>query len=118
GGPTGVVLDEAHHRAYVLTRFDDGISTVDLQSHTETGHLKMFSPEPTSVTQGRQYLYDATFTSANGTQACASCHIGGDFDGLAWDLGNPGGSPLAITKLAQTIATLFTIDPAVIESFL
>ena len=34
-------------------------------------------------------------TSALGDQACASCHIGGDFDGLAWDLGNPGTIPLA-----------------------
>lgn len=30
GGPTGVVLDEASGRAYVATRFDDGISVVSL----------------------------------------------------------------------------------------
>jgi DNA-binding beta-propeller fold protein YncE len=116
GGPAGVALDEGHGRAYVLTRFDNGISSVDLRTHTETAHAKMYNPEPASVTVGRQYLYDATFTSGNGTQACASCHVGGDFDSLAWDLGNPAGGPLPITTAAG--ASIFTIDPAVIEGFL
>jgi len=114
GGPAGLVLDEGRNRAYVLTRFDDGISTVDLGSHTETGHVRMFSPEPTSVTEGRRYLYDTTFTSANGTQACASCHVGGDLDGLAWDLGNPMATPLPITQLATTASVIFATDPATI----
>ncbi|MGZ7007354.1 MAG: hypothetical protein ACXVLX_17255 [Ilumatobacteraceae bacterium] len=74
----------------------------------------MFNPEAPSVTQGRPFLYDATLTSAGGDQACASCHIGGDFDGLAWDLGNPAGQPLPITTLAMSALTLFTIDPAVL----
>ena len=30
-----------------------------------------------------------TFSSANGEASCASCHIFGDKDELAWDLGNP-----------------------------
>jgi sugar lactone lactonase YvrE len=100
GGPTGVTLDGRGSLAYVLTRFDDGISIVDLKATKEIGHLRMFSPEPASVTAGRQYLYNATLTSALGDQACASCHIGGDFDGLAWDLGNPGNIPLPITQPA------------------
>ena len=97
GGPTGVVLDERHHAAYVLTRFDDAISIVDLDRKQEARHIKMFNPEPASVTTGRQFLYNAAATSALGDQACASCHVGGDFDGLAWDLGNPGNIPLPIT---------------------
>jgi DNA-binding beta-propeller fold protein YncE len=118
GGPAGLVLDEARNRAYVLTRFDDGISTVDLAARTEVAHVQMFNPEPASVTAGRQYLYDATLTSKNGTQACASCHVGGDMDQLAWDLGNPDGAPLPITHLAQTITTIFSIDPAAIVALL
>jgi len=98
GGPTGVVLDEPKGIAFVLTRFDDSISIVDLGSKKEMAHIKMFNPEPTTVTAGRQFLYDASRTSALGDQACASCHIGGDFDGLAWDLGNPGNIPLGITS--------------------
>ena len=30
--------------------------------------------------------------SGNGEAACASCHIFGDKDDLAWDLGNPDNS--------------------------
>jgi len=114
GGPTGVVLDEANNRAYVLTRFDNGISSVDLGSRTEVAHRKMFNPEPASVTAGRRFLYDATFTSQNGTQACASCHIGGDKDDLSWDLGNPGGIVLPLPSAAASETTLFTVTKATV----
>ena len=40
---------------------------------------------------GRRFLYDAPHTSGHGDTACASCHIFGDFDSLAWDLGDPFG---------------------------
>jgi sugar lactone lactonase YvrE len=114
GGPTGVVLDEEGERAFVFTRFDNGISSINLESRKETGHLRLFNPEPTKVTAGRRFLYDAKLTSENGTQACASCHIGGDFDGLSWDLGNPGAAPLPITKLAANESVLFTAPPSLI----
>jgi YVTN family beta-propeller protein len=89
GGPSGLALDEARGRLYVLTRFDDGVSVVDTTTRTEIQHLSFFNPEPASVVGGRRFLYDATHTSSNGEAACASCHIFGDFDSLAWDLGNP-----------------------------
>jgi hypothetical protein len=94
GGPSGVVLDEAHHRAFVLTRFDNAISTVDTDTRAEVAHLAMYNPEPPIVKSGRRFLYDASFTSGHGDSACASCHIFGDFDSLAWDLGNPDGDML------------------------
>ncbi len=89
GGPSGLVLDEARHRLYVLTRFDDAVSVVDTTTRTEVAHLPVFDPEPASVVAGRPFLYDARRTSSNGEAACASCHVFGDFDSLAWDLGNP-----------------------------
>ncbi|HEX8793163.1 MAG TPA: beta-propeller fold lactonase family protein [Polyangiaceae bacterium] len=116
GGPTGVVLDESHGVAFVLTRFDDGISIVDTKHLTEMSHVQMFSPEPASVTAGRTFLYTAN--SALGDQSCASCHVGADFDGLAWDLGNPGFFPLPITSLAATEATIRTIPQAAIEALI
>ena len=81
--------------AFVLTRsFDDGISVVDVGSRKEVGHLRMFNPEPASVTAGRC----STSTTRpsprrSATRPARSCHIGGDFDGLAWDLGNPEEHP-------------------------
>ena len=91
GGPSGVVLDEAHHRLYVLTRFDNSISVVNTATQSEETALKrpLYNPEPSSVVDGRRFLYDAAFTSSNGEASCSSCHVFGDFDSLAWDLGNP-----------------------------
>ncbi|HMC71170.1 MAG TPA: hypothetical protein VKJ07_18580, partial [Mycobacteriales bacterium] len=109
-----VVVDADGERAWVLTRFDNSISVVDLETRAEVGKVSMFNPEPPSVTNGRKYLYDATLTSSNGTAACASCHIGGDKDELAWDLGNPGGIPLSI----RDVGIVFTIPPALILALL
>ena len=89
GGPSGLVLDEARDRLYVLTRFDNAVSVIDVPTRSELAHLPLFNPEPPSVTNGRRFLYDARATSSNGEAACASCHIFADFDSLAWDLGNP-----------------------------
>ncbi len=118
GGPTGVVLDERNGQAFVLTRFDDGISTVDVGARVEVAHRNMFNPEPTSVTAGRAFLYDAAHTSTHGDQACASCHIGGDFDALAWDLGNPAFFPLPITQTVAQESDLMAVPIAAIETLL
>ncbi|NMO20595.1 hypothetical protein HPC49_42055 [Pyxidicoccus fallax] len=91
GGPTGLVLDEARGRLYVLTRFDNAISVVNTTSRQEVAHVSMFSPEPADVVAGRSFLYDARNSSSHGDSSCGSCHIFGDFDSLTWDLGNPDG---------------------------
>jgi len=89
GGPSGILLDEVNQRLYVHTRFDNGISVIDTNSRTEIDHPSLYNPEPATVVNGRPFLYDASFTSSNGEASCSSCHIFGDFDSLAWDLGNP-----------------------------
>jgi DNA-binding beta-propeller fold protein YncE len=89
GGPSGLVLDEPHTRLYVLTRFDNGIAVVDTSTKTEVDHQLLYNPEPPSVVNGRPFLYDANLTSSNGEASCSSCHVFGDLDSLAWDLGNP-----------------------------
>lgn len=89
GGPSGLALDEKNHRLFVMTRFDNSISIVDTDQRSEIQHVALFNPEPTSVVRGRPFLYDAAHTSAHGDSACASCHVFGDFDSLAWDLGDP-----------------------------
>ena len=94
GGPSGLALDERRGLLFVLTRFDNSISVVDTASRGELAHVAMYNPEPAKVQRGRRFLYDAALTSRHGDTACASCHIFGDFDGLAWDLGDPDGAPL------------------------
>ena len=92
GGPSGLALDEGRGRLYVLTRFDDAVKVVDLRAAREIGAVHMPNPEPAAVTLGRPMLYDATRFSGNGEASCASCHIYGDMDDIAWDLGNPDAS--------------------------
>jgi DNA-binding beta-propeller fold protein YncE len=89
GGPSGLALDEPRGRMYVMTRFDNAVKVIDLASRQQIAALPLPNPEPASVVQGRPMLYDATHNSGNGEAACASCHIFGDNDDLAWDLGNP-----------------------------
>jgi len=92
GGPGGLVL--RGERLFVATRFDDGISVVDTAAGREIAHLTLHNPEPAAVVEGRPFLYDADRTSANGEASCAACHVFGDLDGLAWDLGDPRGDAL------------------------
>jgi YVTN family beta-propeller protein len=89
GGPTGLALHNAQQRLYVLTRFDNAISVINTATNAEIGHVPMHNPEPAHIVAGRRFLYDASGTSSHGDSACASCHVFGDFDSLAWDLGNP-----------------------------
>ncbi|HSU67883.1 MAG TPA: hypothetical protein VLJ39_13485, partial [Tepidisphaeraceae bacterium] len=89
GGVSGLMLDEPRNLLYVLTRFDNAVKVVDLRTRQEIGRQAMPNPEPASVVKGRPMLYDATRFSGNGEATCASCHIFGDMDDLAWDLGNP-----------------------------
>jgi MYXO-CTERM domain-containing protein len=89
GGPAGLALDETRDVLYVLTRFDNAIAIVDLGAGREIDKVRMHNPEPAHVIYGRPFLYDARLTSSNGEASCASCHIFGDTDHLAWDLGDP-----------------------------
>ncbi len=89
GGVSGLALDEPRGLLYVMTRFDDAVKIVNLKTGQEVGGRALPNPEPPSIVKGRPMLYDATNFSGNGEASCASCHIFGDNDDLAWDLGNP-----------------------------
>jgi len=89
GGPSGLLLDEAADRLYVMTRFQNSIVVVDTNTRAVMQTIAMENPEPASVVQGRPFLYDAKLTGSNGEASCASCHVFGDMDDLAWDLGDP-----------------------------
>ncbi len=89
GGVSGLALDEPRGLLYVTTRFDDALKVINLKNNQEIAERILPNPEPPSVVKGRPMLYDATTFSGNGEASCASCHIFGDMDDLAWDLGNP-----------------------------
>ncbi len=91
GGPSGVALDEVNDRLYVMTRFNNSIEVIDLGTSSTTAVIPLHNPENAEIIAGRPFLYDAVATSGNGEASCASCHIFGDLDALAWNLGDPDG---------------------------
>lgn len=90
-GPTAVALDEARHRLYVLERFFNQLGVVDLSNSSFAEQSLGFEPTLPLLADGRRLFYDGENSSAHGDLACATCHLFGDKDGLAWDLGNPVG---------------------------
>lgn len=108
-GPRGLALTE--ERLYVLNKLSDTLATIDPATGTVLSEVPLGStnPMPANIRAGRGVLYDARL-SGNGTLSCATCHIDADRDGLAWDLGNPGGSMVEVTAAPISIhgTTLFT----------
>ncbi len=115
GGPSAVVLDETRNRMYVSTRFDNGLSTLALDTGAEVSHLRMRNPEPAVVRVGRKWLYDARISSSRGDSSCGGCHIFGDMDHMAWDLGDPdevlAGSPNTYNRNVPLGLTKPTFHP-------
>lgn len=91
-GPTGLVLDESRGQLYVLDRFEGALSVVSLSAQAETARIPFFDPTPAPIKVGRKHLYDTHKNSGLGQISCASCHIDGRMDRLAWDLGDPSGA--------------------------
>ncbi len=90
-GPTGVVADAARGRIYVVGRHRNELQTLSAAS---LGSLAIapigHDPTPDDIVNGRRKFYGG-FTSGHGEHSCASCHLFGDMDNLAWDLGDPQG---------------------------
>ncbi len=105
GGLTGLVLQEDKNRLYTLTRFNNSIAVIDTVSGAEIASVPLYNPEPPSVVAGRRFLYDTSLSSSHGDSSCASCHVNGDFDSLAWDLGNPDG-------VVQPVPGPFEVPPS------
>jgi hypothetical protein len=91
-GPTGIVMDESRDRVYVLSRFAGAIVSLSLSGRRVLNTTPFFDPTPTYIKAGRPFLYDTQISSGLGQASCASCHVDGRTDRLAWDLGNPAGA--------------------------
>ena len=101
-GPAGLAIDELRNRLYVLNRFSSSLSVVDLSTDAAVDVSLGFDPSPLFVREGRKFLYDGEISSAHGDLACGSCHVFGDVDGLAWDLGDPSASAMIPVPPGQT----------------
>lgn len=122
-GPTGVAVNESANRLYVLNRFSNSIALVNAGTLTKIGELALHDPSSPTIRNGRHFLYDGIDTSGHGDAACSSCHISGDKDALAWDLGNPEGSFAKYGTAGDNVRFIIpfnnqplTCDPAVCAS--
>ncbi len=122
-GPTGVALLEAKNRLYVLNRFSNSIATVEASTLTKLGEIALHDPSSATIKTGRRFMYDAISTSGHGDAACSSCHISGDKDGIAWDLGDPSGDLVPYTTPSDNVRFIVptggqptACDPAVCAS--
>lgn len=97
-GPTGVALDGAGATLFVLNKFEGSVSVIDTATLTESSRTALFDPTPGTIKAGRPLLYNTHATSGLGQAGCASCHIDGRTDFLAWDLGDPAGSLRAVNQ--------------------
>jgi len=102
-GPRGVALHPSAARLYVLNHLSDTLSVVDTSTNAVLNErpLATVDPLPQAQREGRKFLYDAKL-SGNGTMSCAACHVDGDLDGVAWDLGDPNGT-LALPIFQATV---------------
>lgn len=101
-GPTGLAMSSDGSRLFVMNKFDASISTVSTASNGELSRVSFFDPTPAAVKAGRPMLYDTHRTSGLGQIACASCHIDGRTDFLAWDLGDPSGQMKTFNQSCRT----------------
>jgi YVTN family beta-propeller protein len=113
-GPRGLALDAVARRLYVLNRISNSLSVIDTVTERVLSEQSIgaFDPTPTVIRNGRRFLYDARL-SGNGTVSCASCHLDGNNDRLAWDLGDPGGTMQTVTAQVSVLhtTTQFTMHP-------
>jgi DNA-binding beta-propeller fold protein YncE len=96
-GPRGLALDEAGQRLFVLNKLSHTLSVIDLSDNSVAHEvpLSSYDPTPAAVKAGRGFLFDARL-SGNGMTSCGTCHFDADRDGLAWDLGDPGGQMMTV----------------------
>ena len=91
-GPSGLALDEVDDRLFVMNRHSSSISVVDLSDDSSVELTLGYDPTPANIRDGRILFYDGENSSAHGDISCASCHVYGGADNIAWDLGSPVGA--------------------------
>ncbi|HEV7868263.1 MAG TPA: beta-propeller fold lactonase family protein, partial [Chthoniobacteraceae bacterium] len=96
-GPRGLAWSSTGKWLYVLNKISNTVSVVDSEAGAVLSELPVggYDPMPLSIKEGRGFLFDARL-SGNGTMSCATCHVDADLDGIAWDLGDPGGDMVTV----------------------
>ncbi|NBU42405.1 MAG: hypothetical protein EBS51_16710, partial [Planctomycetia bacterium] len=100
-GPTGLAMHPGGSHLYALNRFEGSLSTIATGTNAEIARVALHDPTPNAVKAGRKFLFDTHETSGLGQLSCATCHVDGRSDRIAWDLGNPQGSVKLFDQTCQ-----------------
>jgi YVTN family beta-propeller protein len=101
-GPRGLALNATANVLYALNRISNTISIIPTSLTGVSNEIVVGTdPTPSTVKAGRGFLYDAKL-SGTGTGACAGCHIDGEMDHLAWNLGDPTADMTSFVQDGQT----------------
>ncbi len=91
-GPRGLALNGPQTRVYVLNRLENSVTVLDADFNTATPSAAVLNtfalrvdPTPDHVRNGRMMLYSSRLSGGNNV-SCASCHLDGNSDFLAWNL--------------------------------
>ncbi len=103
-GPSGIVMSPNGQFVYTLNRFEGSVSAVSTAGASEVARSTFHDATPATVRAGRKFLFDTNLTSGLGHVSCATCHIDGRSDRLAWDLGDPTGVVEAFDEVCQVAA--------------
>lgn len=96
-GPRGLAFKTANPaqtedpgpRLYVVNRLSNSVSVINPDLEVEVARFALSQdPTPLAIRADRSFLYNADLS--NGFNACGSCHLDGNSDGVAWHLSDPG----------------------------
>ncbi len=110
-GPRGLAKRNATGHLFALNKLSDTLSVVSVNSGAVLAEVPVSShdPMPAAQREGRGKFYDARL-SGNGTVSCGACHPDADNDGIAWDLGDPGGEMLTLIGYGYSIGEPWPVD--------
>lgn len=111
-GPRAMALMEDRKQLYILNKLSNTISVVNTLTSSLMAEVRVGShdPMPTAIKEGRGFLFDARL-SGNGTVSCSICHLDADRDGIAWDLGVPGGATTVVMGKNLSVHDTETLYP-------
>lgn len=97
-GPRGLAFNAAGDLLFVHGRLDNSLRVIKVASGAVSS-TPMQDPTPTVIRMGRQFLYSTRFSNTPALQnigfvSCASCHVDGRTDALAWDLSHTNFIPV------------------------
>ncbi|MCA8959101.1 MAG: hypothetical protein KDC38_01255 [Planctomycetes bacterium] len=87
--PRAIHIDTSNDRLSVYCWGNNEILTFTLSNLAAAPLVSSlgFDPTPADVQEGRRIFYDGSH-SAHGDESCATCHVEGRMDQVAWDLSN------------------------------